>query len=46
MEDKYLVVADLMGEDDANREEYNDREEFDNDDREEDTKGVSFLVEF
>ena len=46
MDDKYLVVADLMGEDDANREEYNDREDFDNDDREEDAKGVIFLVEF
>ncbi len=46
VDDKYLVIADLMGEDDTNREEYNDREEFDNNDREEDTKGVSFLVEF
>ncbi len=43
MGNKDLVVADLMGEDDANREEYDDKEEFDNDNREEDAKGVSFL---
>ncbi len=46
VDEKYLVVADLMGEDGANREEYNGREEFGNNDREEDAKGVSFLVEF
>ncbi len=46
MDNKYLVVADLMGEDDANREEYSNKEEFHNDDRRKDPKEVSFFVQF